>query len=295
MRKRKPVQFDLFGDAIEPKAKARPETATLNFEGKSLRTTQKNGETWWVAGDICRVLGLGNVSLAVNGNEGGGNVGLDEDEKGILNQYTVDRGIQPMLCVNESGLYSLIFKSRKPEAKRFKRWVTSEVLPSIRRYGYYHLSVDRVAAECSRLRCDQRTGEVRLKKKLTNRTTHRRFRALRAPVRTEIACYNGLHLGQFGHNAAGLREQLGVKKHRTPLDHMSGPCLSQNLHAQIIAERYIEDHDVPLDKQPEVFERIAKHIAQRDLELLGPGSQIAVRHDHRRGPILDVVRPLAAS
>lgn len=294
MRKRKTVQFDLFGEPITPKPKAKLGSMTLDFEGKTIRTTKENGVVWWVGYDVCRVLGIGNASDAINGRLDRPGSGLDDDEKDIVNVDTPG-GPQEMLCVNQSGLYSLIFKSRKPDAKRFRRWVTHEVLPSIQRYGYYSLADDRVAAECSRLRCDQRTGEVRLKKKLSNRTTHRRFRTLRAPVRTEIACYNGLHKGQFGHDAAGLREQLGVKKHRTPLDHMSGPCLIQNLHAQVLAERHIEDNDIPLSDQPEVFERFARDIANHDLKLLGPGSRIAVRIDHRRGPILDVVKPLASA
>lgn len=293
-RKPKPVEKDLFGEPIEPRVKARLGSMTLRFEGATIRTTKVGGIVWWAAKDVCRVLGIAKDKQAVYGNPSQGDPGLDDDERGT---YTVDTpgGPQEMLCVNESGLYSLIFKSRKPEAKVFRRWVTHEVLPSIHRYGYYHLAEDRIAAECKRLRCDRRTGEVRIKKKVTNRETHRRLRSQKAPVRTECAIYDGLHKGQFGHDAAGLRKQLGVKKHRTPLDHMSGPCLSVNLHAQVLAERFIEDNDVPLSEQPAVFERFARSIAKRDLELLGPGSRVAVRIDHRRGPVLDVVKPLASA
>lgn len=82
----------------------------------------------FVASDVCRILDLGNVSMAVSL--------LDEDEKGISNVDTLG-GSQKMCVVTESGLYSLIFRSRKAEAKKFRRWVTGEVLPSLRKTGGY--------------------------------------------------------------------------------------------------------------------------------------------------------------
>ena len=88
----------------------------------------EKGEPWFVAVDVCKCLGLGNPrsSLAL----------LDMDEKGV---QTVDTpgGNQEMTTVSEAGLYSLILRSRKPEARDFKRWVTHEVLPAIRRHGGY--------------------------------------------------------------------------------------------------------------------------------------------------------------
>ena len=86
------------------------------------------GEPWFVAADVCRALGLGNSSKAV--------MPLDDDEKGITNSNTLG-GEQKMVIVSEPGLYSLIVRSRKPEAKAFKRWITHEVIPSIRKTGGY--------------------------------------------------------------------------------------------------------------------------------------------------------------
>ena len=102
------------------------------FEHKEfgkVRVVEKDGDWWFVAKDVCDVLGLSNVSATLAKV-------LDEDEKGINTIDTLG-GKQKMSVVNESGLYSLILRSRKPEAKRFKKWVTSEVLPSIRRHGVY--------------------------------------------------------------------------------------------------------------------------------------------------------------
>lgn len=94
----------------------------------TVRVVDVNGEPWFVARDVCECLELGNprTSIAL----------LDEDEKGV---HTMDTpgGQQEMSIVSEAGLYSLILRSRKPEAKAFKRWITHEVLPAIRRHGAY--------------------------------------------------------------------------------------------------------------------------------------------------------------
>ena len=90
---------------------------------------REDGEPLFVAADVCRVLEIQNASDTVNKL-------LDDDERGIDTIYTPS-GKQSMAVVTEAGLYSLILRSRKPEAKTFKRWVTHEVLPSIRKRGAY--------------------------------------------------------------------------------------------------------------------------------------------------------------
>lgn len=102
----------------------------FNFEKRDVRVVMKDGEPWWVAKDVCDVLGLGNPSEALKA--------LDDDE---LTSETLRSGGQgrEMRLVSESGVYALIFRSNKPEAKRFCKWVTSEVLPQIRRTGRYTL------------------------------------------------------------------------------------------------------------------------------------------------------------
>lgn len=108
----------------------------FNFGKQQVRTLLIDDKPWFVAADVCASLAIGNVSLAVNGRADRDTDGLDEDEKGIATVNTPS-GAQEMLVVNESGLYALIFKSRKAEAKRFKKWVTAEVLPAIRKHGRY--------------------------------------------------------------------------------------------------------------------------------------------------------------
>lgn len=105
-----------------------------NSEFGSIRVADKNGEPWFVAKDVCEILGVANSRDAV-GN-------LEEDEKGVVITDTLG-GKQEVSIISESGLYSLIFKSRKPEAKAFSKWVRSEVLPSIRKTGSYSVKIEK--------------------------------------------------------------------------------------------------------------------------------------------------------
>lgn len=98
------------------------------FEGKRVRVVVRSGEPWFVASDVAAVLEVGRTDDAVRR--------LDEDEKGT-DTIRTPGGAQKMVVINESGLYSLILTSRKEAAKRFKKWVTSEVLPLIRKTGSY--------------------------------------------------------------------------------------------------------------------------------------------------------------
>ena len=115
---------DMAASALDPKNLP----VEFEFDATLVRTIAKEGQAWFVAKDVCDILDIDNPSQAV--------ARLDEDEKGITTTYTTG-GAREYLTVNESGLYSLIFTSRKPEAKRFRKWVTGEVLPAIRQTGRY--------------------------------------------------------------------------------------------------------------------------------------------------------------
>jgi prophage antirepressor-like protein len=108
------------------------------FQDHDIRVVIHNDEPWFVAKDVCEALEINNASLAINGNPSRNETGLDEDEKGIYLVNTLG-GPQDTLCINEPGLYRLIAKSHKPEAKTFQRWVYHEVLPAIRKTGRYSL------------------------------------------------------------------------------------------------------------------------------------------------------------
>lgn len=99
-----------------------------NEEFGEVRTVMIDGEPWFVAVDVCRALDLTNNRMAM--------IRLDDDERGVSSIDTLG-GNQNMQVVNEYGLYTLVLGSRKPEAKAFKRWITHEVIPSIRKHGAY--------------------------------------------------------------------------------------------------------------------------------------------------------------
>lgn len=122
------------------------EMTTFNFGILPLRTVVVNGDPWFVGLDACKILRITNhrSSLAL----------LDDDERGV---HTVDSpsGLQEYVIISEAGLYSLIMRSRRPEAKAFKRWVTHDVLPSIRKTGSYSAGVPQSFTEALRLALDQ--------------------------------------------------------------------------------------------------------------------------------------------
>lgn len=100
----------------------------FDFDSLPIRTLDQDGEIWFVASDVAKALDYAEAKDMTRM--------LDEDEKGRHNVPTLG-GEQEVAIINESGLYSAILRSRKPEAKRFKAWVTKDVLPTIRRTGGY--------------------------------------------------------------------------------------------------------------------------------------------------------------
>ena len=101
-----------------------------------MRTLTRNGEPWFVAADVCDALGLTNPTMAVEN--------LDEDERMTLSLtegHSGQRGgARSLNIISESGVYALIFRSNKPEARAFRKWITAEVLPAIRKTGGYFLA-----------------------------------------------------------------------------------------------------------------------------------------------------------
>ncbi len=102
-----------------------------NAEFGQIRTCTVEGETYFVGKDVASALGYKNASKAMADH-------VDDEDKGVTKRYTLG-GNQEMTVINESGLYSLILSSKLESSKRFKRWVTSEVLPAIRQNGRYEL------------------------------------------------------------------------------------------------------------------------------------------------------------
>lgn len=101
----------------------------FNFEGNEVRTLKVNDEPYFVGKDVANILGYSRTADAIRSH-------VDPEDKGV-GEIQTPGGRQKLQIINESGLYSLILSSKMPNAKRFKRWVTSEVLPAIRKHGAY--------------------------------------------------------------------------------------------------------------------------------------------------------------
>ncbi len=110
-------------------------TEIFKFENQEVRFVGTAEDPWWVAADICAVLEISNVSQKLQT--------LDEEERSMFN---IGRQGEAW-CVNEFGLYSLILSSRKPEAQKFKKWVTNVVLPAIRKTGSYSIAKQDVSTK----------------------------------------------------------------------------------------------------------------------------------------------------
>lgn len=127
----------------------------FKYQDSEVRTIEMNGEPWFVLKDVCKVLRLTDTGRTAER--------LDSDE---LTRTTLVSGGQKreMICINESGLYNVILRSDKPEAKPFRKWVTSEVLPTIRKHGAYMtpetlqeaiLNPDMMIQLCQQLKAEQ--------------------------------------------------------------------------------------------------------------------------------------------
>ena len=114
------------------------ELQSFTYQTNEVRTVQRNGEPWFVLRDVCEVLCIGSPHKVYER--------LDEDEKG-RSQIPTPGGLQEMSVINESGLYAVILRSDKPEAKPFRKWVTTEVLPSIRKNGGYIAQQEALSPE----------------------------------------------------------------------------------------------------------------------------------------------------
>ena len=109
------------------------EVQVFGFENSQVRTIEIEGEPWFVGKDVADILGYKNGSRDIN-------VHVDEEDRKIIKStetVLLDIPSRGLTVINESGLYSLILSSKLPSAKKFKRWVTSEVLPTIRKHGAY--------------------------------------------------------------------------------------------------------------------------------------------------------------
>ena len=136
-------------------------TTFTNPEFGQVRTVEIDGTPWLVGKDVAEALGYTNPQKAIRDH-------VDEEDKGVNDSFTPG-GTQTLVVINESGLYSLVLSSKLPTAKKFRRWVTSEVLPSIRKHGAYMtpqtlqaaiLNPDTMIQLCQQLKSEQNKNAV---------------------------------------------------------------------------------------------------------------------------------------
>ena len=137
----------------------------FNFEKRDVRVIMKGSEPWFVAKDVCEVLELSNPTMALEG--------LDEDERA---KFCLGRQGDANI-ISESGLYTLIMRSNKPEAKRFRKWVTSEVLPALRKTGSYSVKKDsdeerKLEIARQRIALQEKNANARLAKIMQRMVEH---------------------------------------------------------------------------------------------------------------------------
>jgi len=124
---------------------------TFQFSNKPVRTVTQENQPWFVAVDICNALELSNSRKALQG--------LDDDEKGVTIGNTLG-GNQKLQIVNESGMYHLVFRSRKPKAKAFRKWVTGDVLPALRKTGTYTMHSSTTLTPASQRTIQEQVAEL---------------------------------------------------------------------------------------------------------------------------------------
>lgn len=285
--KRKYEQQNMFGEAVA-KPKPRTEVVLFTFESHGdIRGTLLNGKPAVVAADVCRILGLSNVSMAV--------VDLDDDERGISSIDTPS-GKQNMIVVNESGFYALAFKSRKPDAKRFRKWVTSEVLPALRSGRKPRPISYRTDRWIKGLQCDHGTAVIREEDCQVNKKVNHRIGQQGGTPEDFRDYYNSHYRGFFGddESASTIRKRVGAKP-KTPISNLlHAGVLATMTYAKVCAEEQICLNGIPIEDQSELCERTARKVSVSHLALMGDDAIYQPVEDARRGKIIAVVKQLEA-
>lgn len=282
-RKAKP-ELNLWGEPFEEHRKATESLMLLDFEGLDVMVESINGIQHWYGPDVCRACGLANPSDAYSR--------LDDDEKMTLviaEGHSQRGGARSVVLLNEAGVFNLVLTSTKPEAKRFKRWLTHEVLPALRKTGTYSLEGHPARKIAKRLKCDRITAVRRVENIDINKHSHGRLKSQEAKPNHYKGWHNGRYNGLYNLDAKGLRRELEIKGRRSPLDFMGLLAIVQNSHATALAERMIQDQNVPIDEQPALIERVSREIAESDAAKMGEHLILGIRDDPRRGKILDYV------
>lgn len=188
--------------------------STFDFNNNTLRSVEIDGEPWFVASDVCKTLGLTNITKAIS----------NCTSSSVRNHRLSPTGrARPNKVVSESGLYDLIIQSRKPEAREFKTWITGTVLPAIRKDGGYIMGEEKVATgEMSEDELVLKAINV-MQKKIERLTTENASmnKELSTVTIAEYTALNHVYFSQSEKNrlaakARSLAEYLGMKITKSP-------------------------------------------------------------------------------
>jgi len=283
-------QLMMLGMTPEPRRPARLDDVAF-FDGQEVRMVHVNGETWWVLSDLAATLGYDTAKDAGRS--------LRDKHKGRHSMPTLG-GQQEMLTVNEAGLYRLMMRSEKPEAERFQDWVTEEVLPAIRKNGFYTAG-PRLAKTMRRLNCDPATAERRQLMAAGYKEFCRALAGLgfKAPTHYAMAT-NQVYAAAYASDAKGMRKRVGAARRSPLFDHMSRLALDvQRLMMSLLEEelRARAESGEPGDVAAQIayIRGRAGDVASQLLSVAGPDSTLDVVDEPGRGRLYHVVQKQLAS
>lgn len=202
-----------------------------------MRTVELDGEPWLVGKDVAQALGYSNPRKALADH-------VDEEDKGVTKCDTLG-GVQEMTIINESGLYSLVLSSKLPGAKKFRRWVTAEVLPAIRRTGGYRMPKDYPSA----LRALADAEEEKLALRAENeqqRQAIAEFQPLRQYIDTILSSTGAIATTQIAADYDISAKQLNKILHEEGLQHcVNGQWILYRRH---MGKGYTKSETIPITR-----------------------------------------------
>lgn len=214
----------------------------FNFNGSTVRTFDFGDDVWFLAKDVAYILEIENVSQALSR--------LDEDEKNtiILNEGI---GNPEKSIVNESGIYNLVFSSRKPEAKLFKKWVTSEVLPAIRKTGGYIVTKEDDTPEAILARAvlvaNDTITRLNEQKKLAEQERDIAI-ATKAQISDRKTATAMATASKLSKENTKLKEELGKSKTNATIIAVENKTKNKNTYNWRPLTRYCKDHKLAVLK-----------------------------------------------
>lgn len=208
-----------------------------NQEFGAVRTVELDGEPWLVGKDVAQALGYSNPRKALADH-------VEEEDKGVTKCDTLG-GVQEMTIINESGLYSLVLSSKLPGAKKFRRWVTAEVLPAIRRTGGYRMPKDYPSA----LRALADAEEEKLALRAENeqqRQAIAEFQPLRQYIDTILSSTGAIATTQIAADYDISAKQLNKILHEEELQHcVNGQWILYRRH---MGKGYTKSETIPITR-----------------------------------------------